>query len=196
MIIQTLSLKDCSKLCVNEREALRYLGVKEADECVLSLLKTCEAELLELSEPRAVYTLVDIVNNGESVDFGFMRVESKNLAKNLEGCTGAYIFCATLGIKIDRYYERLTKVSQAKATVFSSAASSLIESFCDYLNRELACDLVTKPRFSCGYGDFCIKHQADILNALEAGKRLGVCLTENYMMVPVKTVTAIIGIGR
>jgi hypothetical protein len=196
MVIQTLSLKDCSLLNVDEREALRYLGVKEADESVLSLLQTCKNELLKLGDPRAVYALADIANDGEAVDFGFMKVESKNLAKNLEGCPQAYVFCATLGVGIDRYYERLTRVSQAKATVFSSTASSLIESFCDYLNSELAQGLVTRPRFSCGYGDFCIKHQADILNALEAGKRLGVALTDNYMMVPVKTVTAIIGIRR
>jgi hypothetical protein len=31
---------------------------------------------------------------------------------------------------------------------------------------------------------------------LEADKRLGVCLTQSCMMVPVKTVTAVIGIRR
>ena len=196
MIVNIMAPKDCSCICVDEKETMRYLGVTCVDVCTRELFEQCKAEIMKIAEPKCAYILADIQNDGDTIDFGFMRVNSKKLAKNLEGCSQAYVFCATLGMGIDRYYERLSRISQAKATVFSSAASSLIESFCDYINKELANGKRSKPRFSCGYGDFCINHQADILNTLEAGKKLGVCLTENYMMVPVKTVTAIIGIGR
>lgn len=196
MVVNTIALDDCSFINVNEKEALRYLGMKAPDEETIKLLKECEAELYKLSEPRAVYTEASVSVENDTVDLEFMKVKSKNLAKNLEGCHKAYIFCATLGIGLDRHFERLSKISQAKATVFSAAASSLIEGFCDYVNERLAKGECAVPRFSCGYGDFSIEHQSDILNVLQAGKRLGVALTDSYMMVPVKTVTAIIGIRR
>ena len=196
MLISTIVLKNKSILKVNKKEAMRYLGIKGEDSETLGLLEEIEKELFSFSEPRAVYIKTDIAVKDDIVDFGFMKVNSKKLAQNLDACTEAYLFCATLGITLDRQYERLCKISQAKATVFSAAASSLIESFCDYVNRELVNGVFSKPRFSCGYGDFCIEHQSEILNVLEANKRLGVCLTDSFMMVPVKTVTAVIGIRR
>ncbi|MBQ7226400.1 MAG: Vitamin B12 dependent methionine synthase activation subunit [Clostridia bacterium] len=194
--IGTMALSDITRLKVNRGEAMRYLGVKEDDCSLTELLDQGETDALSVSSPRAVYVKVPIAVEGKTVDFGFMKVESERLVKNLEGCNEAYVFCATLGISADRHYEKLARISQARAAVFSASCSSLIESFCDYVNGELARDKRCKPRFSCGYGDFCIKHQADILNVLEASKRLGVCLTDSYMMVPVKTVTAVIGIRR
>ena len=194
MVIQTLALKDCSSLRVDEREALRYLGVKEADESVLSLLKSCEKELVELSEPRAVYALVDIANDGENVDFGFMQVKSKSLAKNLQNCSSAYVFAATLGIGVDRLINKYLHVSPLKTSVIGAISSSLIESVCDFVNAELIKEKCSVPRFSAGYGDFSLEHQRDILKALDADKKIGISLTESLMMIPVKSVTAVIGI--
>ena len=194
--INTLSLTDLTPLSVNKKEVMRYLGVREENENTDALISESEAELFKIAAPKAAYVLTDITVDENTVDFGFMRVNSQKLAKNLQECDQAYVFCATLGIAVDRLFERQSKISQAKAMVLSATASSLIESFCDYLNNELVKDKVSRPRFSCGYGDFCLEHQADILRVLEADKRLGVCLTDSYMMVPVKTVTAIIGIRR
>lgn len=194
--INTMSLTDLTPLSVNKREAMRYLGVKGEDTTIDNLINECQAELFKIASPKAAYILTDITVDNNIVDFGFMKVHSEKLSKNLQDCNQAYVFCATLGIAVDRYFERQSKISQAKAMVFSAVSSSLIESFCDYLNAELIKGKDSRPRFSCGYGDFCLEHQADILRVLEADKRLGVCLTNSYMMVPVKTVTAIIGIRR
>lgn len=192
--INTLSLTDCSKLSANQAEAMRYLGVKDPDTALVELYQKCEKEIYDIASPKAVYIKSDITLDCDAVDFGFMRVQSKNLAKNLCGCKEAYVFCATLGIGLDRHFEKLSAISQSRATVFSATASSLIESFCGYVNKELVGQKESRPRFSCGYGDFSIEHQVDILKVLEADKRLGVYLTDSFMMVPVKTVTAIIGI--
>ena len=54
---------------------------------------------------------------------------------------------------------------------------------------------LTKP--DCpGYGDLSLNYQKDIIEFLQAKKNIGVSLTESLMMVPVKSVTAIIGIGK
>ena len=194
--IRTVSLKDASKLQINQIEALRYIGVKEADESTLDMLNQCEIEAKKYAEPRAVYLKTPIMVGDGEVDFGFMTVKSQNLAKNLQDCGEAYVFVATIGLGVERQFKKISATSQARAMVYSAVCSALVESFCDYVNNELALGSETKPRFSCGYGDFCLEHQADILKATEATKRLGVYLTDSYMMVPVKTVTAIIGIRR
>lgn len=51
-------------------------------------------------------------------------------------------------------------------------------------------------RFSPGYGDLPLKHQPDVLRLLEAQKRLGINLTSSGLMIPRKSVTAIMGISR
>lgn len=193
-MINTVSLSDLSCLSVNRQEVLRYLGMREIDEATNSLIAQCEKKAFELASPKAVYYEAEISVAEGVVDFGFMKVKSKNLATNLNGCNKAYLFCATLGIGMDRWFERQIRISPAVATVFSAVGSTLIESFCDYVNKEIVKDNASRPRFSCGYGDFSLEHQKDILKVLEADKRLGVCLTESCMMVPVKTVTAVIGI--
>lgn len=56
--------------------------------------------------------------------------------------------------------------------------------------------LYLRPRFSPGYGDFPLSAQKEILDGLEAGKRIGITLTEGYLMMPSKSVTAVIGVSR
>ena len=51
-------------------------------------------------------------------------------------------------------------------------------------------------RFSPGYGDFDLKYQKDILEYLDANKKIGISLTDSLMMIPTKSITAIIGIKR
>jgi cobalamin-dependent methionine synthase I len=50
-------------------------------------------------------------------------------------------------------------------------------------------------RFSPGYGDFDIAYQKDILNLLNSS-RIGLTLTEGYMLTPTKSVTAVIGFSK
>lgn len=192
--ICTILLTEPESLKIDKKEVMRYLRTKEMDEGLNAIYEACVKKIYEMASPKAVYKRFNINVLDNTVDFGFMRVNSKDLAKNLKECNEAYAFAATLGIGVDRTFDRLNRVSQAEATVFSAVASSLIESFCDYVNERLIDGLSSKPRFSAGYGDFSLKHQRDILSNLEADKRLGIFLTESYMMVPVKSVTAIIGI--
>ena len=53
-----------------------------------------------------------------------------------------------------------------------------------------------RPRFSPGYGDFDIHHQEEILRMLDAHKKIGLSMTESYMLTPTKSVTALIGFAE
>ena len=51
-------------------------------------------------------------------------------------------------------------------------------------------------RFSPGYGDVPISVQKEFLDSLDAGRRMGILLSESYLMSPSKSVTAIIGLEK
>ena len=51
------------------------------------------------------------------------------------------------------------------------------------------------PRFSPGYGDLRLDHQKDWFRLLDISKQIGIELTDSLLMVPTKSVTALIGIG-
>ena len=52
----------------------------------------------------------------------------------------------------------------------------------------------TKPRFSPGYGDFDISYQKNIFSCLNSEKYIGLTLTDSMLMVPSKSVTAVVGL--
>lgn len=186
--------KDAASLVLSDKEICRYLNMKACDESSIGIIDDCKLELSRVAAPKAVYTKVHVKKTDEKLCLGFGEVCSKNLSKNLLGCKEVYIFCATLGQEVDRIIKKYSKIEPSRALVLDAVASTMIEAFCDYVNGFLGEKLSLRPRFSCGYGDFSIQHQGDILELLEAKKRIGVALLDSYMMTPFKTVTAIIGI--
>ena len=84
--------------------------------------------------------------------------------------------------------------------MLQAAAAALIEEVCDELNEQLRLEAAQegkslRPRFSPGYGDFRLEHQTELFRILEVQKRIGVTLTEHLLMMPSKSVTAVIGIS-
>jgi cobalamin-dependent methionine synthase I len=82
-----------------------------------------------------------------------------------------------------------------------ACAAAMLEEYCDEMQDKIAQQLAEeqlylRPRFSPGYGDFSILHQQEILNMLDAPKRIGLTMTDAYMLAPTKSVTAIIGVSN
>ena len=82
-----------------------------------------------------------------------------------------------------------------------ACAAAMLEEYCDEMQDKIAQQLAEeklylRPRFSPGYGDFSILHQKEILDMLDAPKRIGLTMTDAYMLVPTKSVTAIIGVSN
>ena len=183
-------------LQINLNEVKRYLKVKEFDATMQKFLEESLSCVYATAEPKAVYSRVKIKVSKDTVDFGFMKVKSQNLATHLSGCSEAFVVATTLGVAIDRLIERYVRILQTKAMMCGAISSALIESFCDNINKFLIYEKEAVSRFSPGYGDFSLEHQKEILDFLDANKRLGISLTESMMMVPEKSVTAIIGLKR
>ena len=76
-------------------------------------------------------------------------------------------------------------------------ASAAIENVCDNLCADLQEELegYLTDRFSPGYGDLPITLQRSFLLALNAQRRIGLTVTDSCLLIPSKSVTAIIGVS-
>lgn len=187
-----------SDILIDRKEVAVYMGYYSAsfDDATDSTICCCEKEFLDAANFIACYEKVPVKINGSSVDLGFMTVSSNSLAKNLSDCNHAYILAATTGIEAHRLIERNGIVSPLKGVITDCIGSAAIEALCDKINLSFENSDFLRPRFSPGYGDLSLEHQKDIIEFLQTSKNIGMNLTESLMMIPVKSVTAIIGIGK
>ncbi len=183
------------------KEALRYMGYKRSGIDEESIANT-EASMKELEgfvRPKYTYKVVDISIDKETnaIDFSCFNVSSKNLSRNLGDCQKAVVFAATLGTNADLLIRRYAKSSITKSVVVNACASALIEEVCDNAQKQIEEQIegYFRPRFSPGYGDFDLKHQTDIINLLNAEKAIGLTLSDTLVLLPEKSVTAVMGIS-
>ena len=105
----------------------------------------------------------------------------------------------TLGPEVDRQIPLLSRDDMSGAVLCDACASVWADSLCDGLEREIERGLEDGEfltlRFSPGYGDVPMSATADLLRLLDAGRGIGVTLSQKGMMIPVKSVTALIGIA-
>ncbi len=195
-----IQIKKCSpaEINIDPKEVAVYLGYYSAktDETTLAVTCSCTNEFLACANFIACFEKVPVTVTDGRVDLGFMAVNSISLAKNLDGCDYAYILAATTGIEAHRMIEKNSITSPLKGIVTDCIGSAAIEAFCDKINLSFDNPDFLRPRFSPGYGDLPLECQRNIIEFLQTKKNIGMSLTESLMMVPVKSVTAIIGIGK
>ena len=117
----------------------------------------------------------------------------------MRGCERAALFCATLGSGADALIRRAESVDMARALALDCAAAAAVEAVCDQIEEELqamfpGCSFPF--RFSPGYGDLPLPLQGDLLAALGAPRRVGLTASASNILLPRKSVTAILGISR
>ena len=178
---------------INVKEILRYAGMKTENPKISEILNDCLKEIGNL-DYRVCYAVMDIdTKNG--VDFQAFKVNSADLSKNLNGYNKAVVFVATVGIEIDRLIKKYSVTSQVKAVIFQAIGAERIESLCNAFCLDLKGEYdKVAPRFSAGYGDFSLDYQTEIFKLLNPEKRIGVTLLDSKLMLPSKSVTAVVGV--
>ena len=185
---------------VSRQEIARYLGYKghAPDSRTEGLMEECLRELEAAASPRQVSCRVPVRLEGETVRLGGLPVESRSLARHLQGCPEAFLFAATLGPGVDQLLRRYGRTQVSKAAVLQAASAAAVEAWCDRCQEGLAESLPPgfslRSRFSPGYGDLPLAFQRPLLDMLQASRRIGVGLTDSLLMTPSKSVSAIIGI--
>ena len=196
---------------INPKEMYIYSGYDAKttpDDAVLSLMEECLSEVKKTADLRAVLKWCPIrhkndASGKELLDeffIGDFEIKSEALGKNLYGCRDAVLVGATLSSSVDLLLHRYSKLKVTRSFLLQAAAAAYIEGYLDEIQRRIKEKLLQKnqtlrPRFSPGFADFNTDYQGAFLQAIDAEKLLGITLAkDSAMMVPSKSVTAVMGI--
>lgn len=126
--------------------------------------------------------------------------QSKDLSVLFSGAQELLFMGVTAGRDIVETIAAYSKGKDVTASVvYDAVGSEMTDAALDWVTRFFSNSLrrenkgLTKRRYSAGYGDFGLKNQKTIYEVLELEK-LGVSITEKFILIPEKTVTALAGI--
>lgn len=130
---------------------------------------------------------------------GALELPGMQLARHLRGAVAIVLAAATLGFDCERRLTQLAATSPADQLLYSTCASSAVESGLDEVGRELDALLDpvgyhVGPPFAPGYGDLPVSVQPRFLEVLDARRLIGLSVTDGGVLVPVKSVTACLGV--
>lgn len=187
---------------IDRAQAFRYMGMQHTADAQLSALADVwEKQLLSGSFPNFVYRVYPLrfLPEGILCEGSRLLLTGNDIRKHLSGCKAAALMCVTLGQKTEQII-RLAQATDMTAGMLTDAmASAYTEQICDAAQDCMTAELSEYYhtwRFSPGYGDLPLSVQGDFLAAVNAEKRLGVTLSDGGMLVPAKSVTAIIGLSE
>lgn len=185
------------------REAIRYLGYGRhaVDDRTLQQIQDSFTELESVASVRCVYRIFSLHHEDGMLIIENNRIKSKSLLKNLSDCDQVIFFAATLGSGVDVLIRRFSITEMSKAVILQACAAALLEEYCDECQKKIAEEVsengyYLRPRFSPGYGDFPIEFQKEFVKILDTNKKIGLTVTDSFMMTPTKSVTALIGMSK
>lgn len=188
---------------INKDEVLRYLGYKNQiiDEKIILIIDECIEEVKKTINPRVVYEYKDIKILDEEVEIlgTNLVLIGKDINKHLYNSQKCVLMAVTIGNEIERKTRLYEKTNLTKALILDSCATTAVEEICDIIEEEVRKNAGNDNkditfRYSPGYGDLPLDVQNSFLRALDAQKKIGLTVSENNLLFPRKSVTAIIGI--
>ena len=184
----------------NIDEILRYLRVRgEAPEDLRGQVERTARELAESLQPKYVYRAFPLSHTESGVILqGGVTLTGGLAQKMLQSCDTAVLLCCTLGMAFEQRLRAMERRDMGNAVILDACGSAWVESGCDAAEREIAAHFPGQyltDRFSPGYGDLPLALQPAVLAALDAQRRLGIHLSDSFLMTPGKSVTAVIGVS-
>ncbi len=188
---------------IDKGEAARYLGYRDTlpDLNMTKLILQAEIDLFKVIKPRYCFKVFDLCRENDSLFLGGTRLELKgdSIRKHLSDCEKAAALCVTLSDGVDKLLRQNEVDNMVNALIIDALANAAVEQVCDEAEKILFREMEGYShtwRFGVGYGDFPLSTQKELLEIMNAGKRIGLCATESCILVPRKSVTCLIGLRQ
>ena len=187
---------------LNLSEALRYLGAPgEPDPALLAQLSAMSDKLTRSVTPRYIWRVFPLSFRGEgpTLEGAGLTLPGGMAARMLEECSQAVLLACTLGAGFEALLRAEQARNMARAAMLDACGSVWAEAGCDQAEGKISArfpELYRTDRFSPGYGDLPLTIQKDVCALLDAPRRLGVQVTDSFLLNPSKTVTAVIGLSE
>ena len=189
-----------SEIKIPVGEALRYMRAANADSETRQLAEDTARMLEKRVQPRYLWRACRIDRTGAEVSLpeAGLALPGALAGKMLAECDTAVLLVCTIGAGFDRLEKEWEARDMARAAVMDTCGSAWTEAVCDAAEEEIRGRFPGKyltDRFSPGYGDLPLSLQADFLRALDGGRKLGITANESFLLLPCKSVTAVIGLS-
>jgi len=180
-----------------------YSDDYEPSARIISLVDDYIDNYHDLLSPAYSHKIRDIESvDGNCVTIGDSIVlESKVLSRLLERCERVAVFALTIGNYLEDLVAYLAENGLIlQATVLDAVGSGTVEKLAAQVEGKIRVNagiegMVTSRRFSPGYCDWEVSQQELVFRTLD-GDMAGIRLTESMLMIPRKSISGIIGIGR
>ncbi|MDU4934639.1 MAG: vitamin B12 dependent-methionine synthase activation domain-containing protein, partial [Peptostreptococcaceae bacterium] len=191
-------------ISIDREEVLRYLEYKgqDIDNNLVEIIEECRNIAKDRINPRYTFRVYSIKQKYKGIielEGTNLILESNDLYEILKDCNECILMAATLGINIEKDIKKYSCTELTKGIIIDSCATTAIEEVCDKVQNEIENNILKNGqyltfRYSPGYGDLSIEKNTEILTILNGQKEIGLTITNSGIMIPRKSVIAIIGI--
>lgn len=194
---------------IDRAEVLRYLGYAGQDidavlaERIERIVSALERELT----PRGIWRAFAVDARARDDEGNpcihlvgtTVVLRGRDIFRHLKDASYCALLACTLGMETERRLRALGGQNPLDATVFDAACSAYAEAAIGEMDAAVGrvaqdAGLARNWRFSCGYGDCPIEAQDSIVAALDATRRIGLTVTPTHLLLPSKSVTAMVGL--
>ncbi|KUK13170.1 MAG: hypothetical protein H5T91_05640 [Synergistetes bacterium] len=200
-----LSLKNIP-VEIKKEEVRRYLGEYKGITETPSEINLLIERLIILSKtlisPSAISRSYPITAKGENViETEAFELPGRDIARLLKDSIEVILCATTIGNELEEEINSLLEKKKVlEATILDAIGSTAADTAMDYLNNLLKAEATRKGlsltrRYSPGYGDFPLLIQEKLIE-FSGGKSLGIRVSPSYILIPRKSVTAVIGVMK
>lgn len=185
---------------IDIKETKRYAGLIKAADFPDKLLVQACTEAHILADPKGLWEMYAYdADTATILSNPPLSLKGEKIIKHLEHCSEVAVLGITIGEGLEKAVSDLFSQGEyTRGLLLDAAGTTAVEAAADQISALIARHaakqgLDTTFRFSPGYGDWDIRVQPDILAILHA-QRIGLTVTDTCMLVPRKSVTAVIGL--
>jgi len=156
---------------------------------------------ISLCKPRGVYIIREIKDKDEKITFynTSLVVRSRNIENLFLDAIYTVFMGVTIGDKLEKTVNKFSKNNQQEVSIIlDTVGSEAVESIAVALNNDIQIwarqnKFSITTRYSPGYGDLPVSFQKALAQELKLNK-IGIRVTDKFLLLPQKSITALIGI--
>ena len=194
---------------IDRAEMLRYLGYggQSIDAELAERIDRVVSDLESSVHPRGVRQVFSVDASGlDAAGEPCIRLigttvelRGRDIYRHLKDAACCALLTCTLGMDSERKLRMLGSQHPLESAVYDAACSAYVEAAVEEMDIAVKRDasasgLTGNWRFSCGYGDCPLDAQPAIVATLNATRLIGLTVTPTNLLLPSKSVTAMIGL--
>lgn len=194
------------KLQIQSSEIYETMGYKDSmpDSMVIEETSALLERIIPLLRPRFSFFITDGLLDTKKATLTVKDTVlsiGKTIARQLRDSEAFAFFTATAGVEFEEFQHLLQQEDDmVKVYIADSLGSIIAEKAADYMEQELTTFIEKKGwkhtnRYSPGYCGWHVSEQQKLFSLFPVTSPCGIQLTDSSLMIPIKSVSGIIGVG-